>query len=219
MQFESFDPTDCHTHAVTEKTAHVRVPKEFWVLTENRTFVGVFNIRLQGHQTLAPSFIQQLVGELQRSQIALAGEFRPLEYTGHSMCDVLQHMQRVGNQDRARSGSSNNEQLGGLKQDPQGAMLHQISAGYGTENDDDPNDRKHFMSDTGVRRTAFHVPRLQTWLARRPARLRRRKMTRRPRGLPHPFLISAEEVEHFMVQADALNPAPKKGFGTTGGVG
>jgi hypothetical protein len=64
IQFHSLDAADCHAHAVAKEVAHMMIFQEFGIFGEDGTFLRLFHIGFEGHESLAARLVQEFVTQL-----------------------------------------------------------------------------------------------------------------------------------------------------------
>src|SRR6202034_4312601 len=89
---------------------------------------------------------QKLVECLERIKIGLLGILGARENAADSARNLLQNMQRIGDEDGADGCPTDGDQFRRLNENAQVPVLHQIAGHYTAKNHDDADDRKHKSS-------------------------------------------------------------------------
>src|SRR5205823_1758515 len=143
IELKCIDAADCHAHAVTEEMTHMRVFEKAGVLAEYGAIVRLFHVGFERHKALTSRLVQQLVTDLKRGEIALARERRAFKDLDHAADDVFENVQRIADQHSSCRRAADDDQLGRLDEDSDIAMLHEIPAEHGSEDNDDSDNGKH----------------------------------------------------------------------------
>ncbi len=132
-----------HAQRVADKVPRVMVLEKLWILGKHRALVRFFDIGLNRQQSIFPCLVQNFVAHLQRFQVERLGEVRTLQRANHSAGDLLDHVQRIGDQQCAKRRSSDDDQLRRLQQNLQVPMLHQVAGDNRAEHHHNANDDEH----------------------------------------------------------------------------
>src|SRR5208283_3938898 len=100
--------------------------EELRIFGKDRALFGVIAVRFQGHQAFLASAGKQLVQHFHGFQVFGSAVLGAAKDTSQSCGDFLQDEQRVGNQHRANGRAEDDQQLGGLQENEQVAVLHQV---------------------------------------------------------------------------------------------
>ena len=114
-----------------------------WIFGKHGTFFGFFDVGLEGHQSLFSCLVQQVIHHFQSIDVGLFTKFGATEDPADSAGNLLDDVERVGDQQSSDGGTADDDQLRGLDQDFQVAALHEIAGDDATKNDHNADNRKH----------------------------------------------------------------------------
>ena len=143
IEVEGIDAGDGHAQGIADEVADVGVPENGGRMREHRTLVGLLNVVLKSHETIFAGFVEQVVHHLQRIDVSLPGKFGAAEDAAHSAGDLFEDVKRIGDEDGADGSPADSDQFGGLKEDAEISVLHEIAADDAAENHDNADDGEH----------------------------------------------------------------------------
>ena len=144
VQVERIDaPGDRHAQRVADEVPGVMVLEKLWILGKYRALVRLFDIGLNRQQSVLSRLVQELVAHLQRFQVERLGEVRTLQASNHPGNDLLDHLQRVRDQQGTQRRSSDDDQLRRLHQNLEVPVLHQVAGDNRAEHHHNANDDEH----------------------------------------------------------------------------
>ena len=128
IEVKGFGSGNGHPHGIAKKIANVMIGNKAWVFGKDGALGWLFDVALERHQSFAPGFIEQVIDRLQRVEVAPLGEFRAAEYSANATCDLLENVHRVCYQDRPHGRAAYDQKLGGLDENADIAVFHQVTA-------------------------------------------------------------------------------------------
>ena len=123
--------------------------RTWWIFEDGGTFgkqgtlLRLFDVVLEGHQAVFAGLVEEFVHHLQRVDVGLLAVFGARENADDSAGDLGENVERIGDEDGADGGAADDEQFGGLEEDADIAVLHQIAGDYCAEDNHDADDGKH----------------------------------------------------------------------------
>src|SRR5258708_7604649 len=137
-----YSAADGHAQRVADEEDRVMVLHESLIFGKQSAFGRGFHVSFQlGHTTLS-GVAEDLIQHLQVLQVESLGETVCAEDRADHFCHFDNDGKRIAYQHRAHRGAKDDDQFGRLHQYQQLAMLHQIPADNGAEDDNNPNDRE-----------------------------------------------------------------------------
>jgi hypothetical protein len=124
----------------------VVAPEDGRPLGKQRTLVGLLYVVLQGHESIFAGLVEQVVHHLQRIDVGVLGEFGSGKDAADSAGDLLENVKRIGDEDGADSGPTDGNQFGGLKEDADISVLHEIAGGDAAEHHDNADNGEHDLT-------------------------------------------------------------------------
>ncbi len=134
---------DHHAHGVAHELAQMVVLQEIRIGLEDGALLRLLHVAFDGEHAAAPGLLQQLVHHAQGGEVARLAEFRGAEDGHGAGGNFFQNAHRVGDQQRARSGAADDQQLGRLQQHRQMPVLHQIAGRHRAKHHKNADDCKH----------------------------------------------------------------------------
>src|SRR6202140_4842990 len=121
---------------------------EGFVFREQWPFVRIFDIGLQGYESLFARLLQQLIHHLQSVYIPLLAVLTAPKRSQQAAYHLLYGVNRIGDQHGAERGAADDDQLRRLHEHLHWAVLHEVAGQDASENNHDSNDRKHETSSS-----------------------------------------------------------------------
>ncbi len=122
------------------------VPEDGRPLRKQRTLVGFLYVVLKGHESIFAGLVEQVVHHLERIEVSLFSVLRAAEDAADSAGDLLKNVKRIGDEDGADSGPPDSNQFGGLKEDADISVLHEIAGGDAAEHHDNADNGEHDLT-------------------------------------------------------------------------
>ncbi len=117
--------------------------KKFRIFGEDWALVGAVAVGFERHQAFFPRAAEKLVHHLHRVEVSIFAEFRAAECAGKSANDRFENVQWIGDEHSADGSAADDDELGGLHEDLEITVLHQVAGDDGAEDNDDADDYKH----------------------------------------------------------------------------
>src|SRR5579863_8442686 len=146
IEIEGVDSGNGHAERIADKVADVVVFEDGGAFGEHRTFFGLFDVVLKSHQSVFAGLVQQVVHHFQRIDVSLPGVLGAAEDTSDAANNLLEDVQRVGDENGADGGSADGDKFCGLNEHPEVAVLHEVAGDDATEDDDNSNNCKHELA-------------------------------------------------------------------------
>ena len=112
---------------IAYKVADMVVLENGRALRKQRTLVWFFYVILKGHEAIFAGLVEQVVHHLQGIDVSLFGVLGAAEDAADSAGDLLKNVKRIGDEDGADGRAADGDQLGGLNEDAEISVLHEIA--------------------------------------------------------------------------------------------
>ena len=113
------------------------------VLLEELALPGLFDVGLNGDETLFADLAEELVHHPEGFEVAGFAELRSAEDAENTRDHALEDVDGVGDEERADGGTADGDHLGGLEEDKEMTLLHEEAGDNGSEDDDYADDCEH----------------------------------------------------------------------------
>ena len=135
--------TGGQTNVSQTKCSGVMVFQKFRIFGEDWAFVGAVAVGFEGHEAFFARAAEELVHHFHGVEIFFFAEFGTAKSAEDAAHDGFENVEGVGDQHGADGGAADDDEFGGLHEDFQVAVLHQVAGDDGAENNDDADDYKH----------------------------------------------------------------------------
>jgi hypothetical protein len=137
VKIEGVDASDGHAERVTDEIADVVIFENGGAFGEEGAFIGLLDVVLEGHESIFSGFVEEVVHHFQRIDVGFLGVLGAAEDTDYACDNLLEDVERVGDEDGADGGSADGDEFRGLDEDFEVAVLHKIAGDHTTEDYDD----------------------------------------------------------------------------------
>jgi hypothetical protein len=104
---------------------------------------GILDVRFESHETILAGLLEHFVQHLQQFGVGLRPEGVRLDQTEQLCEDGLDDGGRVGRHQGAQSGAADDDELRGLHEHGQLAVVHDVATQHGAEDDDQSENDDH----------------------------------------------------------------------------
>jgi len=111
IEIKSIDAGNGHAQGIANEGAHMLILDEGCVFGEDRTFLRLFDVILESHESIFARLVQEVIHHLERIDIGLLAEFRANENAADASCDFFQDVKRIGDQDGADGCAADDDQF------------------------------------------------------------------------------------------------------------
>jgi hypothetical protein len=132
-----------HANGVADKIESVMVFEEFRVLGEYRAFVRRVAIGFESHQAFFAGATEQFEEHFESFEVFGFCIFQTAKGSGESGDKSFENMQRVGDEHGSDGSAEDDDQFGGLDQNPDVSILHQVAGEDGAEDHHDSDNHEH----------------------------------------------------------------------------
>lgn len=144
VDIEGFNAaTGGHANGVANKMLHVMILEEAGIFGKHRTLFGIVAIGFQRHQAFLAGAGEKLKKHFHYFHVTGLVVLRAPKNSGEAASHLLEDVERVGDEHSARGGATNDDEFGGLDEHFDIAVLHQVAAENGSDNDDDSDNHEH----------------------------------------------------------------------------
>jgi hypothetical protein len=143
IEIEGVDAGDSHAQGVADEIAHVMILEEGWILSEDGTILGLFDIGFESHESVFAGLVEQVIHHFQSVDVGLLSELGAAEDSTDAASNLLEDMERIRDEESADGGAADDDQFRRLHKYPQVPVFHEIAGHHTTEDNDDSDNRKH----------------------------------------------------------------------------
>ena len=117
--------------------------QEAGILGEDRALLDLLHVLVEGDGAVLAKKLVHLVLQLQEIEVVGFGRARARERAGDRLRDLSERLAGCGDEQRADRGTENDDELSGLDENVQGAVLEEVSSDHSPEDDDESDEREH----------------------------------------------------------------------------
>ena len=134
---------DRRAQRIANKVQRVMILDQRRILRKQRALSRIVDIGFQLVHAILAGISEDFVQHLERIQIKFLAVGAALQHSDEAVDDRNHRRDRVGDQQGAQGRAADDHQFGRLHQHFQVAMLHQVTANHGSDNNDDSDNGEH----------------------------------------------------------------------------
>ena len=131
---------------IADEVADMMIFEKCGTFGKDGTLVRLFDVVFERHKAIFAGLIEQVVHHFQRIHICLFGEFGAAKDPADASGNLFENVKRVSDEDGTNGGTADGDEFGGLDENAEIPVLHEIAANHAAKNNDDADNCKHILS-------------------------------------------------------------------------